>query len=704
MATLPAKKALKAAARPRRITPLAVFLISALALSALSLYRTAAGTPPTSIGTVAVGDVHGDVERFVAVLHHAGILDSKSAWAGDDRHLVLTGDLVDRGSRSREVLDLVMRLEREAPDRVHVLLGNHEVLNMLGDLRYVPKEEYRAYAGAGSEDLRTSRYESWLEFQRSRARRLGFPETSADGGARAAWMSSHPPGFFERRQAFGAEGTYGRWFRELDAARLAEGVLYAHGGPSAERPFPSVDALNEEVRHELTRFDQLWSGLARAGVLWPDLTWGEALPLVREELNLWEAIDSLPAEKVDPAALKLRPSDETLEGMRELLGSATWAVMDSLGPLWYRGLANLPDAALAPKLDGILAAYRAEHVVVGHTPTADSRVHERLGGKVFLIDTGLASAVGGRPSALEIRDGRFSALYLGEEPVVLWPVGGAQRTGHAGEPAGVGSGGTRFAVALTDTPPARTLADAKPAVAATRYDAFHGLTEPEIEAFLREAPVAEVRKIGAGVTKPSRAILDDGRTRHDAAIQSVDACEETKTADGRHETTCDSYKYNLAAYEIGKLLDLTSIPPSVERKFGGRSSAFTWWIDDVVTLANMKARGLRQPDMQDWNRQQWTVGIFDELIFNTDRNQGNLLVDPAWRVWMIDHTRAFRVGPRLRRPDLLAKMHIDPALLTHLRALTAKDLEQCCKAYLTSDERKSVLVRRDSIVARLGGP
>jgi hypothetical protein len=352
---------------------------------------------------------------------------------------------------------------------------------------------------------------------------------------------------------------------------------------------------------------------------------------------------------------------------------------------------------------------------------------------VFLIDTGLSSAVGGRPSALEIRDGRFTALYPGEEPVPLWPAKPAAAPAARGHPPGLRSlpehearfavaagskrstaSGARFvatiaddgalplATARPDTPPGAIPAAADSEAAA--YDAYHGLTAAEIEKFLREAPVAEVRKIGAGVTKPSRATLDDGRIRHDAAIQAVDACEEVHGPERmRSEIECDSYKYNVAAYEIGKLLGLTSIPPTVERKFDGRRSAFTWWIDHAMTLADMKARALRQPDMADWNRQQWPVGIFDELIYNTDRNQGNLLVDPAWRVWMIDHTRAFHVRKVLRNAAMLVKMQMDPALLERLRGLSAADLEHCCGAYLTDDERTSLLARRDSIVSRFRG-
>jgi hypothetical protein len=699
------------------LRPLGVVTLRFLALSLL----LAVSGPQSAGRTVAIGDVHGDLDRFVAVLRHAGLVDGESVWSGGETQLVLTGDLLDRGADARGLLDLVMGLESQAAGRVHALLGNHEVLNLVGDLRYVAPEEYRAYADAASEDLRKSRYKSWLEFERARARRLGFDEPPTGGAERAAWMAAHPAGFFERRQAFGPDGTYGRWLRGLDAAWLDAGVLFEHGGPSPRRPFPSVEALNERVRRELARFDDLSSSLTKAGVLWPDLTWGEALALVREELNLWEAVDSLSAEQVDPAALEQRPSDETLGRMRELLGWASWTVMDSDGPLWYRGLATLPDDSLGASLDAVLGVYGAEHVVGGHTPTPDFRVRERAGGRVFLIDTGLSAAVGGRPSALEIQDGRFTVLYPGEASVPLWPAEPAAAAMDRGRPTGGAAGSARFtaggarfaatvaddgasalATARADTPPGAIPAAADSETAA--YDAYHGLTAAQIETFLREARVVEVRKIGAGVTKPSRATLDDGRIRHDAAIQAVDACEEVHGPERmRSEIECDSYKYNVAAYEIGKLLGLTSIPPTVERKFDGRRSAFTWWIDHAMTLADMKARALRQPDMADWNRQQWPVGIFDELIYNTDRNQGNLLVDPAWRVWMIDHTRAFHVRKVLRNAAMLVKMQMDPALLERLRGLSAADLEHCCGAYLTDDERTSLLARRDSIVSRFRG-
>jgi hypothetical protein len=237
--------------------------------------------------------------------------------------------------------------------------------------------------------------------------------------------------------------------------------------------------------------------------------------------------------------------------------------------------------------------------------------------------------------------------------------------------------------------------------AAAFYDAYRGLTPAEIEVFLREAEVIAARPIGTGVTRPWRVTLDDGVLRHDAAVQFVDACETLPTGEGGG-TACDSYKYNVAAYEIGKLLGVRSIPPSVERRYAGQPSAFTWWIDDSETLAELEVTGLWQPTHPAWTRRQALVVIFDELIHNTDRHQANLLQDPIRFVWMIDHSRAFRPVEGLLNSDRLRRVQMDPQLLVRLRELSATALERCCKAYITPEEREGVLARRDSIVAVVG--
>lgn len=442
---------------------------------------------------MAVGDVHGDLERLIEILRHAGLAGEDGGWAGEDASLVLLGDLIDRGPDSRGVLELAMRLSEQAPGDVRALLGNHEVMNLVGDLRYVPAEEYADYVAPGAEELLEARYRSYAEFLRARARRLGFEEPAPDAVHRLAWLEAHPPGFFERRAAFAPEGRYGRWLRTLDAALLRDRVLFVHGGVSESRPFPSVEALNETVRRELSRFDELWGELGRAGVLWPDLRLDEALQLVTEELALWDTVDSLPAERLDPAALEHRPDDETLRQMRELAGYRGWAIAAEDGPLWYRGLVTEPEEALVPVLEPTLERFGAVRAVVGHTPARDGRVRVRAGGRVVAADTGISSAIGGRASAVEIEGSRVRALYPGEAAVVLVePEGGAAGDGAAASPAGAaeGAAGAALLGGVAAGPD-----DA--AAGEVSYDALRGLPLERIEGFCaprRSLPSASWRR------------------------------------------------------------------------------------------------------------------------------------------------------------------------------------------------------------------
>ena len=615
---------------------------------------------------IAIGDVHGDVDGLAGILREASLVDESMAWAGGDTDLVVTGDFLDRGSRAPEVLDLLMRLEDQSGGRARVLVGNHEVLNVIGDLRYVAAEEYARFATAGSDELRADRWAERGRFLATRAERMGVDPPREDADDEKAWLAEHPAGWFERRDSLGPDGRYGRWIRQRDAAVVLDRVLYVHAGPGGG-DFASVADLNGRVRAELAGFDERWAELGRAGVILPWMRWGDALELVAEEASFWAAVDSLPPERLDPAALEHRPEDSTLERMRELLANESWTILAPEGPLWTRALARAPDEELARSLAPALERLGAQRVVVGHTPTPDGRVRTRLDGTVFLIDTGLSESIGGRAAALEVRGESFVALYADAERVPL------------------------AAVAAT------------PAYAAAAYDPLAGLDPAGAEAFLREAAIVAEREIGSGITRPWRATLEKDGRRHDAAVQTVHACEEkAERPGGRRERTCDSWRYNVAAYEIAKALGIRGVPPTVERPFHGRDAAFTWWIDDATTLAAMKERRMAPPDGAAWNRYQRMAGVFDELVYNTDRNQGNLLVDPAWNVWLIDHTRAFRTARGLRNPAMLARLNVEPPLLAGLHALDADLLRRCCESYLSGDERRAVLARRDSIVARFG--
>jgi calcineurin-like phosphoesterase family protein len=295
---------------------------------------------------VAIGDVHGAYDRFVEILKVAGLIDADAHWSGGTTHLVQVGDVVDRGPDSRKALDLLRHLEREAQaagGMVHQLLGNHEAARMLGDLRFATEGEYEAFASANSEKVRSD-----------------YIKTLGVQGAREQMQQKTPLGFVEMRLAFGREGEYGRWLRQLPVAIKVNGIEFAHGGISPSVSGMGCDKINDQVRRELTN----------------DLDKTRANPL------------------------------ESLTARAD-------------GPLWYRGLAQEPDS-FAPQVDEILAKLRARAIVVGHTVAATGRITTRFDGRVIQIDTGMQPAYvqGGRASALEIKGGETTAIYVDRRDAV----------------------------------------------------------------------------------------------------------------------------------------------------------------------------------------------------------------------------------------------------------------------------------------------
>ncbi len=221
----------------------------------------------------------------------------------------------------------------------------------------------------------------------------------------------------------------------------------------------------------------------------------------------------------------------------------------------------------------------------------------------------------------------------------------------------------------------------------------------EKEQFLRSANIQGTKDLAVGVTNSRRATLSDGKLQHDAHIQTIEISKASyQTQRGTELNFRDSYKYNMAAYELAKLLGIENmIPPSVERKVGGSSAAVTWWVDDtLMTELERTRKGDQPPDLDRWNKQMYVVRVFDQLIYNTDRNLGNLVIDKDWNIWMIDHTRAFRLMNKLENPKNLVQC--DRRLLARLKALDKTEMKQKLGKYLTSMEIDGVLKRRDLIV------
>ena len=224
------------------------------------------------------------------------------------------------------------------------------------------------------------------------------------------------------------------------------------------------------------------------------------------------------------------------------------------------------------------------------------------------------------------------------------------------------------------------------------------LTTAEMEVFLLKARITDKRDAGAGVTGSQRVTLSDGKLTHDAHVQSVDIAKPVFEAGQHTELNFkDTYRFNIAAYRLARLLEINTVPMSVERNVDGKSAAVTWWVDDVQM--NEKDRLTKQtmgPNPLRTSNQIALMHLWDELIQNRDRNMGNILWTSDWTMWMIDHTRAFRLGKELLKPSDLTRC--DRGLLTRLKALTDESIEKAVGDSLMKGERQAVLERRDRIV------
>ena len=224
------------------------------------------------------------------------------------------------------------------------------------------------------------------------------------------------------------------------------------------------------------------------------------------------------------------------------------------------------------------------------------------------------------------------------------------------------------------------------------------LTPSEMEVFLEQAKIVDLREAGDGVTGSQRATLTDGTLTHDVHIQSVDITKSVFQA-GRHTELNfkDSYRFNIAGYRLARLLGINTVPVSVERRVNGDVAAVTWWVDDVqMNERERLARKTMGPHPIRTSNQIQLMRIWDELIQNRDRNQGNILWTNDWTLWLIDHTRAFRLGEKLLKPEDL--MRIDRGLLDRLKGLTKDSVAKAVADSLSSSEQQAVLRRRDRIV------
>lgn len=226
------------------------------------------------------------------------------------------------------------------------------------------------------------------------------------------------------------------------------------------------------------------------------------------------------------------------------------------------------------------------------------------------------------------------------------------------------------------------------------------LTQEQVKEFLLTAKVVNSRQIGTGVTRPWRLTLSDGKLTHDAVFQSIDERKGfLQMSDGTREIGFrDSYHFNIAAFELAKLLGLADmLPVTVERSWRGSKGSLSWWVPWKWDEGMRVKENLQPPDVTAWNKQVDRMWVFSQLVYDTDRNRGNILITEDWKLWMIDFSRAFRLHHNLQNPARLTVC--DRQLLEKLRQLNEAEVLEITKPHLDKGEVKAIMARRDKIVA-----
>jgi hypothetical protein len=324
---------------------------AALFLAAFLLAPAVQAQQPQRI--VAVGDLHGDYDAWVAIANAAGLTDAGGGWAGGRTTLVQLGDVTDRGPDSLKIIRSLQRLQREAPragGSVVVVLGNHEAMNVIGDLRYTTPGEFAAFA----DDRSVARRERVYMANRQKleaAARLTNPNIRPSQ-VRDEWLARTPLGWVEHRAAWAPSGELGRWARGNPAVAKIGDTLFVHGGLSGEYAVLGIGEVNRR------------------------------------------------------AAAAMASADAAPGGILE----------DPFGPLWYRGLVTRdpkadPDGAAATagkarlpidqELAAVLAATGTKRIVVGHTPSLRGVIISNEG-RLVRADSGISRHYGGPLTWLEI--------------------------------------------------------------------------------------------------------------------------------------------------------------------------------------------------------------------------------------------------------------------------------------------------------------
>lgn len=595
---------------------------------------------------VAFGDVHGAYEDWTALLRELGVIDGQLNWAGGNTHLVSVGDLIDRGPGSRQVVELLIKLSgqaRNAGGAVHMVLGNHEVMVMTGDLRYVSKEEFAAFAGDESQADRDKLFADY------RALNPG----GDDATVRAAFDQEYPPGFVGLRKAYSPKGMLGSWLMQQPFVIKVNDKVYMHGGIASMASEDDLDKLNGKLQGELRTFINSMETLRAAGVM----------PL---HVGYHDRLTFLNARVEEFAAANPRKRADWFEQVQTVFEAQEAFVFSEDSPNWYRGTAMCHPLAESYNTERFLKRVGASQLVMGHTPTR-GEVEERMDGLAIRLDTGmLASVYKGRASALVSEGGSDYVHYLG--------------AGGRAQPV-----------------PEQSSLSQK----------LSGMSDAELEDFMRTAPIVSIKDIGTGITKPKRVQQERDGIVNDAVFKYEDThpgLEKKSKYIARRNNDSDRYQYDVAAYKLDRMLGWQMVPAAVLTEVDGDEGTLSDWVENAINERDRLEEELPFSGYCKQNEQYRLRFVFDILIHNDDRNLTNILwTKDDYMLKFIDHSLAFRSTEKRPKQYRRVTLLVSDLLRERLLSLNEQNLTAELSEYLHPRQIEAILARRDLILKEAEG-
>ncbi len=620
-----------------RITAISWFLLLVLSVPVFaSPYEF-----DTAERVVAFADVHGAFDDWTALLIELNVIDSKLNWSGGKTHLISTGDLIDRGPGSRAVVELLMKLDGQAAKAggaVHLTLGNHEVMVMSGDLRYVSVPEFSAFA---ADETQADRDELYSEYRR-------FNPGGEDADVRPIFDMQYPKGYIGLKKAYALSGKLGSWLSRQPFVIRVSDKVYMHGGIASDASEMSISALNEKMGTEIQAYLRAVENLQGAGVLPIHVDYFAR----RNVLNAYA-----------DAFVKLNPgvTPGWYEDMLTVFDAQKYFVFSDDSPNWYRGTAMCHPYAESFNTERFLKRVGARQLVIGHTPTS-GKVVVRMGGLAIRLDTGmLESHYKGQASALVSQDGPDYVHYLGSSE--------------------------RAALVYEHQSLSKMLSD---------------MNDEELEGFMRTAEVVSVESIDTGITNPKRVRQKKDGLTNDAIFKYEDTNPGIQFRDmymARRYNNSDRYVYDVAAYKLDRMLDWQMVPAAVVTKIEGDEGALLDWVKNGI---NERDRLENDVPFKSYCKQQEQYRlrfIFDILIHNDDRNLTNIVwSQDDFMLKFIDHSLAFRSTKKRPKQYRRVSLEVSDLLASRLKFLTMENLTSELSEYLHPRQIEGILARRDLIL------